>query len=362
MKCFLPVLFCFVFAACANAVTVFERNATYAVVSNEPEFIDNLLSDSVKVVCIFAPEHGFRGNHEAGAHINNEMDAKTGLPIYSLHGKTKKPTKEQLNGIECIIFNLQDVGVRFYTYISTLHYVMEAAAENNVKVIVIDKPNPNCHYVDGPVLKPEYRSFVGMHTVPVVYGMTIGEYALMLNGEYWLKDSLQCQLQIVQLQNYKRDSICDLPNPPSPNLSNKQSIALYPSLCFFEGTNVSVGRGTEFPFQCFGHPDFEGVYDFCFVPQAIKGKSEHSVLYGEKCYGPDLRGYEMKGLYLQWLLDAYRHSKNKTKFFNSFFEKLAGSNILRKQIEAGLSEKEIRQSWQRDLERFKKIRKKYLLY
>ena len=315
-----------------------------AVVANQTSLVgnthlvDTLLASDVVVTKIFCPEHGFRGTAEAGAHVDNSIDSKTGIPIVSLYGKNKKPTQEQLADVDYVLFDLQDVGCRFYTYISTLHYVMEACAEAGIPLAVLDRPNPNGHYVDGPVLDTaHYRSFVGMHPVPVVYGMTIGEYAQMINGEGWLKDGIKCNLTVVPMQGYKRDSVgYELPVPPSPNLRNAHAIALYPSLCLFEGTHCGVGRGTGYPFE--------------------------RVSYGSDTL--DLRGEEAPSAFsLQYLMEMYRRVP-KGKFFqkSNFFEKLAGNDDLRKQISSGMSEEEIRATWQPALDEFKKIREKYLIY
>ena len=315
-----------------------------AVVGNQTSIVgnthlvDTLLAKGICVTKIFCPEHGFRGTAAAGAHVDNSVDVKTGIPIISLYGKNKKPTPEQLADIDYVIFDLQDVGCRFYTYISTLHYVMEACAENNVPLIVLDRPNPNGHYVDGPVLDTATcRSFVGMHPVPVVYGMTIGEYAQMINGEHWLKDGIECSLTVAAMKGYRRDSVgYRLPVPPSPNLRNAHAIALYPSLCLFEGTNCGVGRGTDFPFERVNYSD--------------------SIL--------DLRNEPAPAAFsLKYLMAMYRIAPEGNFFPKSnFFDKLAGTKELRKQIESGMSEEEIRATWQPALEHFKEIRKKYLIY
>ncbi len=330
--------------------------------------LDTLLKQGVKVQKIFAPEHGFRGKADAGAHIKNSRDSKTGLPIISLYGKHKKPTKADLKGIDLILFDIQDVGVRFYTYLSTLHYIMEAGAEQQLPVMVLDRPNPNGHYIDGPILQKKYRSFVGLHPVPVVYGMTIGEYAKMINGEGWLKNGREVQLRVIPLANYTHRSFYSLPVKPSPNLPNDRSIVLYPSLAFFEGTVISAGRGTKKPFQLYGAPQYE-VKKFSFIPKSRPG-AKYPKFKGKRCYGVDLSKIDFKKnrakqkLNLGYLQDAYANYPNKKAFFlkNRFLDKLAGSNQLRKQIRSGASEKTIRKSWEKDLNTFKQIRKKYLLY
>jgi uncharacterized protein YbbC (DUF1343 family) len=324
--------------------------------------LDTLLAIGIEVKCIFTPEHGFRGNEEAGKIIDNAFDAKTSLPIVSLYGQKKKADPSDLAGIDIILFDLQDVGVRFYTYISTLSYMMEACAENNIKLIVMDRPNPNGFYIDGPVLDTNFRSFVGMHPVPIVYGLTIGEYAMMVNGENWLANKVKCDLKVIPLINYNRNNISKLNVPPSPNLRTWEAIYLYPSLCLFEGTIVSVGRGTEFPFQVFGHPEYvQG--SFMFIP-----KGEKVFLEGQHCYGCNLRGFaenysnNPKQIELFWLLDTYKILSPNKNYFNGYFDKLAGTDQLRIDIEAGLSPEAIRNSWKPDLDNYKKIRKKYLLY
>jgi uncharacterized protein YbbC (DUF1343 family) len=349
------------------------RNSNVAVVANPASrmggqhLVDSLLALGVKVKKIFSPEHGFRGKADAGEKVKSGIDSQTGLPIVSLYGKHKKPYDVDLQGIDQVVFDLQDVGARFYTYISTLHYVMEACAENDIPVLVLDRPNPNAFYIDGPVLKPEYSSFVGMHPVPVVYGMSIGEYAQMINGEGWLKDGIQCELTVIPCGNWNHQKDYALPIKPSPNLPNATSVILYPSLCFFEGTVVSAGRGTDFPFQCFGHPGMRNT-SFSYTPRSIEGASKYPKFKGEKCFGYDLRKNETerirsrRRLNLSYLIGAYHSMENREKFFNPFFEKLAGTGELRKQIQKGMSEQEIRKSWQADLKKFKSIRKKYLLY
>lgn len=339
--------------------------ANQTSIINGTHLIDTLLNKGVNVIKIFTPEHGFRGTADEGASINNSIDEKTQLPIISLYGNNKKPNETQLKDIDILIFDLQDVGTRFYTYISTMTYIMEAAAENNIPLIVLDRPNPNGFYVDGPVLEPENKSFVGLHQVPVVYGLTIGEYALMVNGEYWLSDSLQCDLTIIPLGNYDRNAIYELPVKPSPNLPNWESVYLYPSLCFFEGTIVSVGRGTEFPFQVYGHPKMTD--DFVFTPRQSDGRRA-PLLCDEECHGEYLMTYahdfkrNKNQINLSWIINAYNQLKEEGKFFNNFFVKLSGTSELQQQIEQGMTEKEIRATWKEGLDNYKKIRKKYLMY
>jgi uncharacterized protein YbbC (DUF1343 family) len=323
--------------------------------------VDFLLDKKIDVQKIFAPEHGFRGTADAGEHVVDGKDAKTGLPIVSLYGDNKKPKADQLAGIDVMVFDLQDVGARFYTYISSLHYVMEACAENNVPLIIFDRPNPNGGIVDGPVLEKENTSFIGMHPIPVLHGLTIGEYGKMINGEKWLKNGVQCQLTVIPCLNYKRDMFYSLPVRPSPNLPNDQAINLYASLCFFEGTNVSLGRGTNKQFQIYGSPDLPNT-GFSFTPMPNEGAKEPP-LKGKVCYGEDLSNVsKVTKLELKWLIKAYSEIKDKSKFFIPFFTKLAGTKKLQQQIEAGKSEAEIRSSWAQGLADFKKIRKIYELY
>jgi uncharacterized protein YbbC (DUF1343 family) len=320
--------------------------------------IDTLVSLELNIKKVFAPEHGFRGNIDAGESIEDELDVKTKLPIISLYGKNKKPTKSQLRGINLVLFDIQDVGVRFYTYISTLHYVMEACAELNIPLILLDRPNPNGHYIDGPVLENDHKSFVGMHPVPVVYGMTIGEYGQMINGEKWLKDGIKSPLTVIKLKNYTHDSEYRLPIKPSPNLPNEKSINLYPSLCFFEGTNVSVGRGTDMQFQIYGSPFLNKKSKFTFTAVPNEGskypKHAHAISYGE-----DLR--KVSSINLSWLIIAYKQNRTKS-FFNSFFTKLAGTKSLQTQLEKEVSESVIRASWKKSIDEFKIVRNKYLIY
>ena len=337
-------------------------------VVNAEHLVDLLLENNINIKTIFAPEHGFRGAADAGEQLKNGVDASTGLPIVSLYGSHKKPTDDDLKSIGAVIFDIQDVGVRFYTYLSTLHYVMEAAAENNITVIVLDRPNPNGNRIDGPLLKKAYRSFVGLHPVPVLYGMTIGEYALMINGEGWLKGGIKADLKVVRLQNYSHSDFYHLPVKPSPNLPNDLSVALYPSLALFEGTVFSAGRGTDKQFQLYGAPGYTK-HSFSFVPQPHEGAKQPKHR-GRRCYGVDLSTADLKSvrasqkMSLSYLLDAYRNYPDKEDFFlkNNFFDRLAGSDELRLQILAGKSEKEIRESWKDDLQHFKARRQKYLIY
>ena len=359
MERYLPLLEGKRVAVCGNQTSVVAKT----------HLVDTLLSRKVNIVKLFCPEHGFRGQAEAGATIASGKDPLTGLPVVSLYGKNKKPTAEQLQGVDVVLFDLQDVGCRFYTYISTLHYVMEAAAENGVKVIVLDRPNPNGFYVDGPVLEPAYKSFVGMHPVPVVYGMTIGEYARMINGEKWLANGVQCDLTVIKIEGYTHETRYVLPVAPSPNLQTAEAIYLYPSLCLFEGTNVSVGRGTDQPFEMYGAPGMlSGGYRF--TPRAIPGVSENPPFKGQECRGYLLHDIAAENLNnpgrlnLSYLLTAYRDCADKASFFlkNNFFDKLAGTDQLRKQLLVGANEEEIRASWEPDLEKFRHIREQYLLY
>jgi uncharacterized protein YbbC (DUF1343 family) len=341
-------------------------NKSIGVVGNQSSLIgsthlvDSLLSTKQQVVKVFSPEHGFRGTADAGAHIESGVDEKTGLPIVSLYGNNKKPTANQLQGIDILLFDIQDVGARFYTYISTLQYVMEAAAENSIPLVVLDRPNPNGHYVDGPILDSAYRSFVGMHPIPIVHGMTIGEYAQMINGQQWLKNGVQCQLTVITMQGYSRTMPYDLPIKPSPNLPNAQAVNLYPSLCLFEGTNVSVGRGTDLPFQHYGAPYLKN--DYFFIPKSGEG-AKYPKHEGQKCYGKDLSQFpKLSQLDLSYLIDAYQQSADKDTFFNTFFDKLAGGSDLRLSIIGGKSEEEIRKSWADGLNVFKEQSAPYLIY
>ncbi|QDP84378.1 DUF1343 domain-containing protein [Chryseobacterium sp. SNU WT5] len=348
------------------------KNKSLAIVTNQTGLlkdktflVDYLVKNNINIRTIFAPEHGFRGDADAGQHVKNGVDSKTGIPIISLYGTNKKPKPEQLKGIDVILFDIQDVGVRFYTYISTLTYVMEAAAENNVEVIVLDRPNPHDGYIDGPVLQNQWKSFVGMHNIPVVYGLTIGEYGKMVNGEKWLSKGIQAKYTVVPMQNYHKKQRYEISEQPSPNLPNDLSINLYPSLCFFEGTQVSVGRGTGLPFQIYGSP-WTKDFAYQFTPKPSAGATD-PFLNGQLCYGENLSNHtdDLRALNLDWLLQSYKEYKNpKQDFFlkNLFFDKLAGTDQLRKQIIAGKSAKEIKDSWKNDLNDFEKIRMKYIIY
>ncbi len=330
--------------------------------SNNKHVVDFLLEKGINVKKVFVPEHGFRGQADAGEKVDNTVDSKTGLPIISLYGNNKKPKPDQIADLDILIFDLQDVGVRFYTYISTMHYLMEAAAENGKKVIIFDRPNPNGDYVAGPVLKKGFESFVGMHPIPVVHGLTVGELAQMINGEKWLKGSLKVELEVIPIANWTHSTPYNLPVKPSPNLPNELSIRLYPSTCFFEGTVVSLGRGTHFPFQVYGYPDPK-FGDFTFTPVSIDGMSKNPPHQDKKCYGVDLRAEALSHEFtLKYLLDAYHKSGKGQAFFNNFFNTLAGTDQLKKMILAGKSESEITASWQEDLKKYEILRTKYLMY
>ena len=331
------------------------------ILSNKTHLVDFLLDKKIDVQKIYAPEHGFRGTADAGELIKDGKDTQTGLSIISLYGDNKKPKPEQLKGIDVLVFDLQDVGARFYTYISSLHYVMEACAENNIPLIILDRPNPNGGIVDGPILEKENTSFIGMHPIPVLHGLTIGEYGKMINGEKWLKNGIQCELTVIPCLNYKREMFYALPVKPSPNLPNDKAINLYASLCFFEGTNVSLGRGTEKQFQIYGSP-FLPKSGFSFTPKPNFGAKD-PLHNGKLCYGEDLsESPKVSKLELKWLLKAYNETADKSKFFIPFFTKLAGTKKLQQQIESGMSENEIRATWAKGLEDFKKIRKNYQIY
>ncbi len=375
MEVYLPMLK-------GKAVAVF-ANQTSLV--NNTQLVDTLIKRGIKVVKIFGPEHGFRGTADAGEEVNNAVDKKTGIPVISLYGDHKKPTKADLEGVDVLIFDIQDVGVRFYTFISSLQYYMEAALENHTPLLILDRPNPNGFYVDGPVLDPAFKSFVGMQPIPIVYGMTVGEYALMLAGEKWLSPEANkinaynvttqptvdtpFHVQVIKCNNYDHESKYILPVAPSPNLREMQSIYLYPSTCFFEGTVLSEGRGTDKPFQIFGHPALPKTL-YAFTPKPNAGAKSSKCFY-QKSYGWNLSGTNEevlkkldKKIQLKYFLEAYKLFPGKDSFFlkNNFINKLAGSDALMQQVKDGKSEAEIRKSWEPALGNFKKIRKKYLLY
>ena len=340
----------------------------HSSVIGETSILDSLVSLGIKVVRAFGPEHGIRGDASAGVEIENDIDEKTGVPVVSLYGDNYKPTPEDLAGVDIMIYDIQDVGVRFYTYLSTLDYVMEACAENNVEVIVLDRPNPNDSYVDGPIREEKLKSFVGMDPIPIVHGMTFGEYARMANGEGWLENGITCDLKVIEMLNYEHGKPYISPVPPSPNLNTQQSILLYPSTCLFEGTIISQGRGTYFPFQVLGNPELKEKYTFSFTPVPIAGMSEHPPHVNQECFGLDLRNYntdifiETGRINLSWLMELYNAYPFKDKFFNNYFDKLAGTVNLKEQIIAGKTEEEIRDSWEPGLSQYKTMRTKYLIY
>lgn len=345
-----------------------------SIIGDKPS-VDSLKALGVNIVKIFGPEHGFRGDVGAGVKVSDSVDPKTGIPVISLYGKNQKPSKEALKEIDLMVFDIQDVGARFYTYIATMHRVMEACAENNIELLILDRPNPNGYLVDGPILDMSLKSGIGMHPVPIAHGMTIGEFAQMINGEGWLAGGTKCKIKIIPVANYNHDLPYTLPVPPSPNLNTQQSILLYPSLCLFEGTIISQGRGIYFPFTVLGNPDLKRKYSFSFTPQAIKGMSETPLFEGETCYGLDLRQFDTqqliknKKINLQWLIEMYKAYPHKEKFFDHTqskqignFDKLAGTRLLKEQIISGKNEKEIRESWEPELSQYKQMQKKYLLY
>jgi uncharacterized protein YbbC (DUF1343 family) len=350
------------------------KNKNVAILGNHSSLVtnvhlvDTLLKLGVVVKKVFCPEHGFRGDADAGELVKNSLDKSTGLPVISLYGSNKKPKPLDLKGLDIVIFDLQDVGARFYTYISSMHYMMEACAENNVKFIILDRPNPNGFYIDGPVMEERFKSFVGMHTVPVVHGMTIGEYAKMINEEGWLTNKIKCSLSVIPIENYSHTDLYQLPVKPSPNLPTMEAIYLYPSLCFFEGTIVSVGRGTDAPFKIIGHPTLQNA-SYSYTPRSIPGASKNPPYEGVLCVGYDLSetgrnfvNQKEPAIQLQWLISTYRDTPDKSTYFNSFFNNLAGNSKLKQQIIDGLNEEDIRKTWQQGINQFKQIRKKYLLY
>lgn len=340
--------------------------ANHTTMIGKVHLADSLISLGVRLTKIFSPEHGFRGDADAGAEISNTADAKTGVPVISLYGNKTRPTGDDMKGIDILVYDIQDVGVRFYTYISTLYYIMEACAEKNIPLIVLDRPDPLGYYTDGPVLEPEYRSFVGMLPIPVVYGLTCGELARMINGEGWLSQGMQCKLTVIPCLNYDHNTFYPLPVYPSPNLNSQEAVYLYPSICFFEGTIMSLGRGTNFPFRVIGHPDYPEK-SFSFTPRAGKS-NQNPPLRDQLCYGIDLQTLttdslkRMHSINLQWLLETFKKMDRGKDFFTVYIDRLAGTGQLRQQILAGFSEQQIRQSWQAGLARFNEKRRKYLLY
>lgn len=342
----------------ANQTSVIFKEEGYT------HLVDSLLKLDINITKVFSPEHGFRGKADAGEKVESGTDQETGIPIVSLYGKNRKPSAEQLAGLDLVLFDIQDVGTRFYTYIATLQLIMESCAESNIPVLVLDRPNPNAHYVDGPTMQREHAGFLGMNEIPLVYGMSIGEYAKMINEEGWLEGRKKCNLTVIPLQNWTHESIYNLPIRPSPNLPNDTSINLYPSLGLFEGTNVNAGRGTEFQFQRYGASFLDSTaYSFSYVPKPNFG-SKYPKEEGKVCYGKDLsKAPRINEVSLQWILDAYNNTTDKNIFFNtSGFTKHAGTPELQKQIQAGLTETEIKKTWQPELERFKETRIKYLMY
>ena len=357
-------------AACMDDYLPLLKNKRVGILVNhsslvhQTHLLDTLLSRGIDIKMIFAPEHGFRGEHDAGEIVESHIDKKTGVPIVSLYGKNKKPTSEQLNDLDVVVFDIQDVGVRFYTYISSMHYMMEACAEESVKMLVLDRPNPNGDYFDGPILKDAYKSFVGVHPIPVVHGLTVGELAEMINGEGWLKDSAKCDLQVIKMKNWNHSLPYHLPVKPSPNLPNYISLRLYPSLCFFEASNVSVGRGTYFPFQVIGYPD-STAGEFSFTPVSIQGMSKQPIQQDRKCYGLDLREASADHRFtLSYFISFYnKFGQNKDFGLNKrWFNLLAGDGQVLQDIQNGLSEEQIKHKWQPELQSYGKLRDKYLLY
>lgn len=349
--------------------------ANQTSIIGKTHLVDSLKTLGVNIVKVFGPEHGFRGNASAGTAVPDETDVSTGIPVISLYGKKNKPTKEELADVDIIIYDLQDVGCRFYTNINALSRLMEACYENNKELLILDRPNPNGYLIDGPILDMEFKSGIGMFTIPISHGLTVGEFAQMANGEGWLMGNEKCNLRIVKVANYNHDMPYTLPVPPSPNLNTQQAVLLYPSTCLFEGTYLNHGRGTYFPFTVIGSPELKGKYDFTFTPTSIKGMAETPLFVNQVCYGLDLRNYDVeqlrkkKQINLQWMMELYRASPNKEKFFDSrlsnqmgVIERLAGSALFRQQIMDGKSEKEIRASWEPGLTEYKVMRKKYLLY
>ena len=346
------------------------KDKNIALVVNQTSMIGNLhlvdflISNKISIKKIFAPEHGFRGEAGAGEKVDNSKDDKTGIPIISVYGKNRKPSAEQLADIDIVIFDIQDVGCRFYTYISTLHYIMEACAENNKTLLILDRPNPNGDYIDGPILQPVFRSFVGMDPIPVVHGCTIGELAWMINGEKWLANGVQTKLEVIKVANYTHDSKYEPPVRPSPNLPNYLAIRLYPSLCFFEATSVSVGRGTQFPFQVLGYPN-QAIGKFSFTPQSLKGMELNPLQKDKLCFGYDFRELKVVPRFtLSYFMEWLKKFQKKEEFLtgSKWFNQLMGNDSVLKMILDGKTESEIRQSWAKELNDYQLIRKKYLLY
>lgn len=332
-------------------------------VIGQTHLVDSLLRLKINIKKILAVEHGFRGKADAGETVTDGIDGATGLPVVSIYGskEKQKPTPAQLADVAVIIFDIQDVGVRFFTYISSLHYLMEACAENGKKLIVLDRPNPNGAYVDGPVLVPELKSFVGMHPIPILHGMTVGEMAQMINGEGWLAGGKKCDLHVLAMKYYDHKKTYSLPIKPSPNLPNDHAIALYPSTCLLEGTVISVGRGTKTPFEILGNPNLKN-QPFEFMPLSIDGMAKNPLYENKNCYGIDLRKEKAEGLTLAYVIKMYQDYPDKEKYFTSYFDKLAGTKALKEQIQKGMSEDTIKDSWKKELQQYRAIRKKYLLY
>ena len=349
--------------------------ANKTAIIGKTHLVDSLKTLGINIVKVFGPEHGFRGNASAGTAVPDETDVATGIPVISLYGKKNKPTKEELADVDIMIYDLQDVGCRFYTNINALARLMEACYESNKELLILDRPNPNGYLVDGPILDMTYKSGIGMFPIPISHGLTVGEFAQMANGEGWLTGKVKCKLRIIKVANYDHDMPYTLPVPPSPNLNTQQAVLLYPSTCLFEGTYLNHGRGTYYPFTVIGSPELKGRYDFTFTPTGIKGMAETPLFMNQVCYGLDLRQYDVdllrkkKQINLQWMMELYKASPNKEKFFDSklsnqmgVIERLAGTALFRQQIIGGKSEKEIRESWEPGLSEYKEMRKKYLLY
>ena len=359
LNAYLPLIENKSIAVVANQTSVIERYNQAPI-----HLVDSLLKHDIRITKVFAPEHGFRGIVDAGEHVDNEVDKKTGLPLISLYGKNKKPTNEQLENIETVLFDIQDVGVRFYTYIATLQLVMESCIEKGIPIIVLDRPNPHMNYVDGPTMEEKHQSFLGMNSIPLVYGMSIGEYAEMINKEKWVNLNSEAELHVIRIENFNRNDRVSLSIKPSPNLPNDQSIALYPSLGFFEGTTINAGRGTDAQFQRYGSPDFKGHANFelTYTPVSKEG-AKYPKHQNKICYGEDLSQIVApQSVHLDWLIKAYNHSDAQTFFLDNSFTKHAGTEKLRFQIEQGMSADKIRESWSEDLEEFNEIRLKYLIY